>query len=342
MPFSLAPLMAVRGRRVAVLASGDPFWLGAGGSIARVLSPSEWRAFPAPSTFALAASRLGWRIEETHCVGLHAAPFERLLTRLHPGARMIATVRDGAAVGELAGWLTAAGFGATRLTVLEALGGSRERVREAQADAYAFDDVTHPVAVAIEPAGAPGMTTASGLADDHFEHDGQITKRPVRALTLSALAPRPGEVLWDIGAGSGSISVEFLLAAEASRAYAIEPKSERAERVRRNGAAFGLGQRLTVIEASAPACLGDLPAADAVFVGGGASEVLLAAVWSHCRPGTRIVANAVTLETEALLAHWSERHGGSMLRIELAEAGGLGSRRGWRAALPVVQWSVVR
>lgn len=338
-PFDLAPLLALRGRRVAMLVSGDPFWFGAGGSVARHLAPEEWRAFPVAGTFSLVAARMGWRLEEVHCLGLHAAPFARLRPVLARGVRVIATLRDGAAVAELAGWLAANGFGATRITVCEALGGPRERLRQGAG----WTDIAAPVAVALDGADLPraaGLPRAGGLPDDMFHHDGQITKRPVRALTLSALAPRPGDHLWDIGGGSGSISVEWCLAG--GHASTIETRADRAANIRRNAADFGLAHRLTVIEGAAPAALAGLPAPDAVFVGGGGDAALHEALWAAMPAGTRLVANGVTLETEALLAGLHARHGGRLLRVDLAEAAPLGRMRGWQAARPVVQWSVTR
>ncbi len=339
-PFDVAPVLAERGRRVVVLASGDPFWFGAGGSLTPHLAPGEWASHPAPSTFALAANRLGWRLEEVVCLGLHAAPLTRLRPVLGQGVRVICLLRDAAAVSELAAYLTGTGFAASPLTVLECLGGPRERLRQTRADAMEMKDITAPVAVAIDARGT-GVPRASGLPDDLFQHDGQITKRPVRALTLSALAPRAGEILWDIGAGSGSVGIEWLLAG-AARCHAVEADPARAARAKANADAFGLGHRYTLHLLNAPDGLKTLPPPDAVFIGGGASAALLTRVWDLIAPGTRLVANAVTLETEALLLDWSARNGGNLLRIELAEASPLGTKRGWRAALPTVQWSVTR
>jgi precorrin-6B C5,15-methyltransferase / cobalt-precorrin-6B C5,C15-methyltransferase len=339
-PFDISPVLAMRGRRVVVLASGDPFWFGAGGSLVGHLTPGEWMAHPAPSTFSLAASRLGWRLEEALCIGLHAAPLTRLAPILGKGVRAICLLRDGAAVGELANYLAETGFGASNLSVMEALGGPRERIRQTTAQGMDLADVTAPVAVAIE-AGGKGLPRASGLPDDLFDHDGQITKRPVRALTLSALAPRAGEVLWDIGAGSGSVGIEWLLAG-AAHCHAVEVNPIRAIRAAANAAKFGLGHRYTLHKGHAPEGLTPLPPPDAVFIGGGASEAMLSAIWASIPVGTRLVANAVTLETEALLLAWSAMHGGDLLRIELADAAPLGGKRGWRSALPIVQWSVVR
>ncbi len=334
-------LLAERGRAVVLFASGDPFWYGAGTSVTRHLSPDEWVAHPALSTFTLVAARLGWGIETTACLGLHAAPLTRLRRHAVPGARAIVLVRDGAAVRALAEYLSDLGFGASRMHVLEAIGGARERHRETTAATFGLDDVAHPVAVGIVFAGAGVvMPCASGIEDSWFAHDGQITKRPVRALTLSALAPRPGERLWDIGAGSGSVGIEWLLADPSTQALAFEADPVRAARARANAATLG-AERLEVIEGRAPEVLAGHAPPDAVFVGGGLSHALLTDLWTALPAGTRLVANAVTLESEALLGEWHAVHGGTLLRIELAEAVPLGTRRGWQARYPVVQWSVV-
>lgn len=337
----VARLLEHRGRRVAMLASGDPFWFGAGTSVTRHLDRGEWVAHPAPSSFAVAAARLGWPLEDTACLGLHAAPLERLRPHLAPGRRVLGLLRDGGAVPALARYLVRQGFGQSMLHVLEALGGPRERIRHARAESLSFADTIHPVAVGIEVQGEGAtVPTASGIADDFFESDGQITKRPVRALTLSALAPRAGELLWDIGAGSGSIAIEWLLAHPANRAVAIEADPARAKRVRENAMKLGM-DRLEVVVGQAPEVLPGGPDPDAVFVGGGLSEALLEVLWTRLRPGTRLVANAVTLESEAVLAGWHVAKGGTLLRVELADAVPLGTRHGWKARYPVVQWSVV-
>lgn len=340
-PFSVSPVLAARGRRVVVLASGDPFWHGAGGSLAAHLAPEEWRAYPAPSTFALAAARLGWRLEEVLCLGLHAAPFARLRPLLHRGERLIVLLRDGSAPAELATWLTKQGFGASRMTVLEALGGPRERRRATVAERFALTGITAPVAVALEAEGL-GLPHTPGFSEDLFAHDGQITKAPVRALTLSALAPRPGERLWDLGAGSGSISIEWALAAPGATAEAVERRADRLPHITENAERFGLTHRITATEGESLDTLPKLPRPDAVFIGGGASKPLLDALWDTIPTGTRVVINAVTLGTEALLAEAHAAQGGRLLRIELAEAKPLGRMQGWAPARPVVQWSVTR
>lgn len=342
-PFAdgIARLLEHRGRRVVMLASGDPFWFGAGTSVTRHLAREEWVAHPAPSTFSLAAARLSWPLQDVRCLGLHAAPVERLLPELAPGQRILALVRDGTAVMALAEYLTMQGFGASTLHVLESLGGPREYVRVSTADSFNLTNVAHPVAVGIACAGEGlVLPLSTGRADDWFAHDGQITKRPVRALALSALAPSPGERLWDIGAGSGSIAIEWLLTHPANQACAVEADPVRAARVRANASTFGL-DRLEIVTARAPGQLPGGPAPNAVFIGGGLSEALLDALWTRLSVGTRLVANAVTLESEALLARWHALKGGELLRIELAEAVPLGTRHGWRSRYPVVQWSTV-
>lgn len=343
-PFAdgLELLEDLRGRRVVALVSGDPFWFGAGRVIAEQLSPAEWSAHPAPSTFSLAAARLGWSLEATECFGLHAAPLTRLAPALHDGARLLVLLRDGAAAAELAVYLAGQGFGASRVTLMEALGGPRERVRAFKAAEGAPDDAAHPVCAAVAVHGGPStLHLASGQADTVFDHDGQITKRPMRALTLSALRPTPGARLWDIGAGSGSIAIEWLLSSQTAQATAIEAKPDRAARIRANADRLGC-DRLGVVTGVAPHALEGLPDPDVVFIGGGLSGVLLEALWARLSPGVRVVASAVTLESEALLAEWQGRVGGDLMRIDLATSAPLGGKRGWKAAYPVVQWSVER
>lgn len=341
-PFAdgIAQLLALRGRRVVMLASGDPFWFGAGHVLARHLNPGEWRALPGPSTFSLAAAQLGWALENTACLGLHAAPLTRLRPQLSPGNRAIVLLRDGAAVRELADWLEGIGFGRSTLHVMQALGGPRARLRRARAEGFDMAGIAHPVCVGLEVAGdGVPLGLTSGRSDDLFESDGQISKRPMRALTLSALAPRHGEHLWDIGGGAGSIAIEWLLCHPSTRATAIEARADRAGRIRRNGDRLGV-DRLRIVTGQAPDALAGLDAPDVVFIGGGLSEELL--VWLHgnLRAGTRLVANAVTLESQALLTAWQTSLGGDLLRVELAQAAALGSKRAWKPSLPLVQWSV--
>lgn len=340
-PFSdgIEKLLSLRGRSVVVLASGDPFWFGAGSVLARHLAPSEWSAIPAVSCFSLAAARLGWALESTLCLGLHAAPLSRLRPHLAPRASLIVTLRDGAAVPDLCAFLTKSGFGDSTLHVMEALGGPRERITAFAAHGRAEARFSHPVCVGIEVKGeAAAIPKTSGREDDLFDHDGQITKRPVRALTLSALAPRPGEHLWDIGGGSGSIAIEWLLADPSLHATSIESDPVRAARIKQNATHLGV-DRLRVVTGRAPDILRTLEPPEVVFIGGGLSEEMLDNL-TALRSGTRIVANAVTLEAETLLAMAQARHGGDLLKIELAQSAPLGRKRGWKSSFPIVQWSV--
>ncbi|WP_074396066.1 precorrin-6y C5,15-methyltransferase (decarboxylating) subunit CbiE [Halomonas sp. HL-93] len=343
-PFAdgIPQLLAERGRRVVMLASGDPFWFGAGTSLIAHLQPQEWQALPSPSTFSLAASRLGWPLQDCTCLGLHAKPLTRVRPYLHPGRRVLVLVRDGDAVAELARWVCQFGFADSKLTVLEALGGEHERVRAFPAAATLPDDIAHPVAVAFEVAGeGPALPLTPGLPDHFFEHDGQITKQSIRAMTLAALAPKPGERLWDIGTGSGSIAIEWLLAHPDNQAVGFEQNASRAARAVHNARQLGVDW-LEVKESSAIECLSDAALPHAVFIGGGLSQALLESLWQILPSGVRIVANAVTLESEALLAHWHQQAGGELLRLELASAAPLGTRRGWKASYPIVQWRGVR
>jgi precorrin-6Y C5,15-methyltransferase (decarboxylating) len=339
-PFDVDSVLSCRGRPTAVLASGNPFWHGVGGCLAEKLQAGEWVAHSAPSTFSLAAARLGWRLESVVCLGLHAAPFERLTPHLVHGARIICLVRDSKACRNLAKWLAEQGWGASPLWTLAALGGPLESIRQHRAESYAGDPDSNLVSVAMEARGSRGIARSSGLADDLFAHDRQITKRPMRALALSALSPRPGEMLWDIGAGSGSISVEWALGG--GTAIAVEAREDRAANIRRNAATFGLAHRIAVIAGTAPDILSGLEPPDAVFIGGGLDAAMFDAVWSRMAPDARLVAHAVTLETEALLSELHARHGGELMRVEIAHAGPLGRYRSWEASRPVVQWSAVK
>ncbi len=340
-PFSVDPVLECRGQPVVILASGDPFWHGAGAVVASHLARDEWISHPAPSTFQLAANALGWRMEGVTCLGLHAAPLSRLRPHLHRNARLIVTLRDAAAAAELAGWLVASGWGASDLWVMEALGGPRERLRATAAHAFDLTDITAPVTIAIDAKGGDSLPRAPGLSDDLFQSDGQITKSPIRAITLATLAPRQGELLWDLGAGSGSISIEWCLAG--GHALAVERRADRALNIRANALSFGVDHRLRVIDGAALDALADLhDAPDAVFIGGGCDPALLTALWQRLPPGTRLVVNSVTLDTDALLTGWHGQQGGDLTRIDIAKATPLGGMRGWTAARTVTQWSVVR
>jgi precorrin-6B C5,15-methyltransferase / cobalt-precorrin-6B C5,C15-methyltransferase len=336
---AIEDVLAHRGRDVCVLASGDPFVYGVGSVLLQHIDPRETVAVPAPSTFSLAASRLGWALPETVQLSLHGRSLDLVRPHLQPGARVLALTSDGEGPAVLARLLADTGFGRSRLTVLEALGGARERIRSTTAAAFDLGEIDPLNAVALEIEASPGarvLARAAGLPDAMFEHDGQITKREIRAMTLAALSPRRGELLWDVGAGAGSVAIEWMLADPSMRAVAIEARSDRAGRIRRNAAAFGV-PGLEVVEGAAPAAFEGLARPDAVFVGGGATVVLDTAVRA-LRAGGRLVVNAVTVETEALLLQRRATLGGELTRIAIARLEPMGGRQGWRPALPITQW----
>ena len=331
-----------RGKAVCVLASGDPFFYGIGSLLARVIPADEMMCHPAASSFSLAAGRLGWAVQDCALVTLHGRPLENILPHLQPHGRVLALSWDQTTPGRLATLLTQHGFGDAALTVMEAMGGRRERIRRAPAAAFKLNDIDALNLVAIEVGEARQariIPLSPGLPDAWFEHDGQLTKSDIRALTLAALAPRRGELLWDIGAGSGSIGIEWMLAGPANQAIAIERNRLRAERIVRNATAIGVPD-LRVVEGVAPDALNGLPVPDAIFVGGGATaQNVIDAAWAALRSGGRIVANGVTIETQAELIGRFCTLGGRLKTIQIAHADPVGGFHGMRAALAVTQWA---
>lgn len=346
---TLSEVLQNRGRAVCVLASGDPFVHGVGSLLAQHVAREETLTIPARSAFTLAASRLLWSLPDTVLLSMCGRPLDLIRPHLHPGARILALLPDAAAPHALARLLCDLGFGGSQITVLEALSGRRERVRTARAEGFDLADIDPLNLVAIEVGAAPGariLARTPGLADELFEHDGQMTKREIRALTLSALAPRRGELLWDVGSGSGSVAIEWLLTDPSLAAIGIERRGDRAARARRNAASFGVPQ-LRLVEGAAPAALQGLPPPDAVFVGGGAAEPgVLAAVRAVLRPAGRLVVNAVSLETEAVLLESRASVGGTLTRIAISRASPIGGddarMLGWRPAMPIMQWTWVK
>jgi precorrin-6Y C5,15-methyltransferase (decarboxylating) len=338
----LEMICARRGTPVCVLASGDPFYYGVGATLAEQISPDEMICVPSPSSLSLAAARLGWPLEDCAVISLHGRAFERIIPHLRPDARVLVLSWDGSTPEKLARLLVARGLGRSRLVVLEALGGQNESVIETTADAFKPRRIASLNLVAIEsPASAPGfLPLTPGLPDAWFESDGQLTKREVRAVTLSSLAPWAGARLWDIGAGAGSIAIEWMLAHPRNRAIAVELREDRAARIARNAASLGVPD-LEVLTGDAIALMQNLPVPDAIFVGGGGAAVIHAA-WFYLPAGRRFVVNAVTIETQALLADWHARHGGDLVSLSVARAEAVGTYRGWRAAMPVVQWAVTK
>ena len=332
-----------RGRPVVVLASGDPFHYGVGDLLLRSIPAAETLCLPQSSAFSLAASRLGWSLQDVALVSLHGRAFEGIVRHLQPGARILALSWDGETPAKLAKFLAERGMGCSSITVLEAMGGPRERVRRATAKGFDLSEIAALNTIALEVTASPDATVlglAPGLDDTLFEHDGQLTKREVRAVTLSALAPRQGELLWDVGLGAGSIAIEWLLRHPSLKAIGIEDQPERAARAARNAAALGTPD-LLIVQKRAPEAFADLPRPDAVFIGGGLSDPgVFEAAWSALKSGGRLVANAVSLQSEARLIEFFQRHGGELVRLEVAKAGkaGTGGVFVWRPAAPIVQW----
>lgn len=343
-PFSRATdeVLALRGQHVCVLASGDPFFYGVGATLAAHVPPEETQVVPAPSAFSLAAARLGWAIPEITLISVHGRALDRVRPHLHPNAQILALTSDAEGPAALACLLTEIGFGASRLTVLEALGGGHERIRKAHAKDFDLTGIAALNTVAIEVVATPGariLCYAPGLDDGLFEHDGQITKREIRAMTISSLAPKRGELLWDVGAGSGSVAIEWMLADCSLRAIAVEADPARAARIARNAMAFGVPE-LEVVQGTAPEALVELSSPQAIFVGGGGSRPgVLQTCIDALKPGGRLVVNAVTLETESELIARHAALGGDLTRISVSRADPVGSKTGWRAAMPVTQWA---
>ncbi len=352
-------------RRVCVLASGDPMLHGVGATRARLLGPARIDVVPHPSSVALACARLGWARDGVEVVRAVGRPPARVRRFLAPGVRLLVLSEDAATPRALAELLVDAGYGGSAMTVLAQLGGPAERrttgtpagwthppsgaspVGAPDVDALDVDaldvDALNVVAVdCVADPDAPRHGEVPGLPDDAYDHDGQLTKREVRAVTLAHLAPRPGELLWDVGAGNGSVGIEWLRAHRSCRATAVESDEVRAARITTNAAALGV-PHLQLVRGRAPDALAGLPAPDAVFVGGGVTSAgVLDACWAALRPGGRLVANVVTLEGEAVLLDRHARLGGTLTRLAVARAAPVGGFTGWRPAMPVTIWSVVR
>ncbi len=337
-------IMRLRGRRVCVLATGDPLCYGAGVTLARHVPREETLILPALSAFSLACARLGWPLAETETLTLHGRPLELLHPFVQPGARLLILAHDAATPAQVARLLVDRGYGESRMVALAHMGGPQESRLEGTAGDWPEPPVPdfHTLAVACQASPeAPPRPRVPGLPDEAFVHDGQMTKREVRAITLAKLGPTPGARLWDVGAGCGSISVEWMRAAARAPAWAIEPKAERRQAITANASALGT-PRLKIVAGRAPEALADLPAPDAVFVGGGLSTVgLVEACLAALAPGGRLVANAVTLEGEAKLAALQAEHGGELVRLAVSRAEAVGPYRGWRTAMPVTQWSLM-
>ncbi|MFI5658242.1 precorrin-6y C5,15-methyltransferase (decarboxylating) subunit CbiE [Streptomyces sp. NPDC051684] len=333
------------GRRVAVLASGDPMFYGIGRTLTETVGADALHVLPHPSSVSYACARIGWPVEETDVVTLVGRPADRLAATLHHGRRVLVLSAGADTPTEVAKLLCERGFGPSRLTVLERLGAEEETSYEGVAEEWTHAPGDPLNVIAVDCRRAPDalrLGAAPGLPDAAYENDGQLTKRHVRAATLAALAPAPGETLWDIGGGSGSIGIEWMRTHPSCHAYAVERDAARAARIGRNAARLGV-PGLAVVTGPAPQALAELPPPDAVFIGGGLTAPgLLDACWAALAPGGRLVANTVTLESEALLATWYREHGGELVKLSVAHAVPVGGFTGWRQAMPVTQWSVTK
>jgi precorrin-6Y C5,15-methyltransferase (decarboxylating) len=326
-----------------VLATGDPSWFGIGATLARYLAHEDFRIVPHPSAFSLAAARLHWPLQNVTTLSLHGRALSALNPHILPGNRILALTTDRHTVTAVADLLRARGYGRSRLVMLENLGGAGERITEATAsdvDAAALGDfLTLAIDCVAEP-GALLLPAVPGLPDEAFVTSGQITKREVRAASLARLAPYPGALLWDVGAGSGSISVEWMRAARDANAIAFERDPARQALIRSNAENLGC-PGLVIVPGEAPQSFAGQPAPDAVFLGGDvANEAIFTAAWNALKPGGRLVANSVTLEGEQALLARAEKHGGELVRIDVAVLDTIGRRRVMRPRLPVMQWAV--
>jgi precorrin-6Y C5,15-methyltransferase (decarboxylating) len=342
---TIARITDWRGRAVAVLASGDPMHFGVGCTLARHIPVEEMRVVPAPSAFALAAARLGWPLQEAECLSLHGRPAELIAPLIAPAARILALTGGAETVWEVAAILRRRGFGPSRLTVLEHMGGKAERAVALKADEVSEQPFADFNLLAVECAAGPDavlLPRVPGLPDESFRHDGQITKREVRAVTLAALSPLPGALLWDVGAGCGSIAIEWMRAARNAGAIAFEQDKERLSLMAENALSFGV-PCLEIVPGKAPKSFSGRLAPDAVFLGGSvADEAVFEACWEALKPGGRFVANAVTLEGEAALIARQTRFGGDLVRVDIAHLAPIGGKRALKPRMSVLQWRAAK
>jgi precorrin-6Y C5,15-methyltransferase (decarboxylating) len=344
-PFSLQPVLEQHGEPVCVIASGDPMLFGVGVSLSRHVPIDQMRVIPAPSSYSLAAARLGWALQDVVTLSVVARPLAALNAQLHNGLRLLVLSNDGSSPTAIAALLRERGFGPSHMTILEHLGGASERRIDGVANEWSNPEIAALNLVAIDCRAEPNtlrLSPLGGLPDDAFRHDGQLTKRDVRAITLARLAPVPGELLWDVGAGCGSIGIEWMRAHPTCRAVAIESNEDRQQLIEFNRDALGV-PGLQLVRGRAPDALEGLEPPDAIFIGGGVTRAgVLDSCWQQLRSGGRLIANAVTLQSEAMLVNWREQHGGDLTRIHLAHAKPLGEFDTWRQALPITLLEAIK
>lgn len=341
---TIADIAGYRGRRVCVLATGDPMWFGIGVTLGRTFNADEMMIAPALSAFSMVAAHMGWSLDKTETITLHGRPLSNLARHLYPNADWMILSENGETPAIVANWLSERGFGESKITVLEHMGGEQQQIRSDIASNFSLDNVADLNTIAVHcVAGEKAIWQAqvSGLRDDEFIHDGQLTKREVRAATVSALNPYPGAVLWDIGAGCGSIAIEWMRAAKGARAIAIEFFDKRVAMIAQNAEKFGVSD-IKIIHGKAPDALPD-GRPDAVFIGGGiADELLFEGTWKALRAGGRLVANVVTIEGETRLHNLQKDHGGELVRIAVSRLGPIGGLHGWKPLMQVTQWQVTK
>jgi precorrin-6B C5,15-methyltransferase / cobalt-precorrin-6B C5,C15-methyltransferase len=331
---------------VCVLASGDPMCCGIGVTLTRFVDISEMIIIPAPSAFSLACARLGWSLTDVETLSLCGRPIELANSYFYPGAKLLILSADKKTPGIIANSLTNSGFCESEITILERMGGNNERVIRGRAsESENFIDIADLNTIAVEciaDAGVTGLSRLAGLPDNAYHHDGQLTKREVRAVTLAALAPKPGEVLWDVGAGCGSISIEWMRSHPSCRAIAIEQNASRLIYISDNAASLGTPY-IDIVQGKAPDALEYLPTPNVIFIGGGVtSEGVLETCWQALPKNGRLVANVVTIEGEQKLFAWYQRVGGELSRIAIQRAEPIGKFMGWKAMAPVTQLSIVK
>lgn len=346
-PFSklVGEVMDRRGQNICILATGDPMHYGVGVTFAGRLPIDEMTIIPAPSAFSLAAARLGWNLARTSQITLHGRALSRLVPHLQANGQILALSKDGTTPKAVAEILCAHGYGDSEITVLEHMGGKNERQRRTSAGKFDLDDIQDLNVIAIQCPPVlqnAGAATSSPLGDDAFVHDGQLTKSETRAITLASLAPAGGEMLWDIGAGSGSVAIEWMRSDPWNRAIAFEKSAARLELIQQNKDALGVPD-LKIIAGDAPQCLEDQPAPDAIFIGGGLSaDGLLQRCFDSLRPGGRLVANAVTIEGEQILFQAHEQWGGDLTRVDISRAQKMGGFTGWKPFRQITHYVLVK
>lgn len=344
---SVQQVIQHRGQRVCVLASGDPLCYGIGVTLTRAIPLAEMTIVPAPSAFSLACARLGWSLTEVETLSLCGRDPALLNAVLYPGARLLVLSADRITPAIVAELLTQQGFGESQITVLERMGGTQERLTQAIAAQWTDPPLSDLNTIAITCISSTDRSRyfsprLPGLPDTAYHHDGQLTKREVRTLTLSALAPLPGQLLWDVGAGCGSISIEWSRSDRRCQAIAIEPHPTRLQYIAHNAIALGT-PNLKIVAGEAPVALKGLPEPDAIFIGGGlTTPALFETCWQALRSGGRLVANAVTVEGERKLLQWQGELGGELTRIGIQRAEPVGQFLGWKALATVTQWAMVK